>query len=126
MVIIDNFSQFGWTTPLRSKNAQPLKDPFDNLLISSKRKQFFLIESDCDKEFYNSLFQEFLIKINIQLYSRNSSFGSVFADRFNCTKRVLLKRPVFEKGDGNCTIVLPAITNKHINRVYTSTKLTPI
>ena len=124
LVTIDNFSKFGWTTPLKNKNAQTIKDSFENILISSKGKPN-LIESDRGKEFYNNIFQEFLNKNNIKLYSRNSSYGAVFAERFNRTIRDLLKRPVFEKGDGNWIDVLPTITKQYNNRIHSSTKLSP-
>ena len=96
LVIIDNFSKYGWTQPLKNKNAQTIKDSFENISISSKTKPN-LIETDRDRGFYNSIFQDFLNKNDIKLYSRNSSFGAVFAERFNRTIRDLLKRPVFEK-----------------------------
>ena len=99
LVIIDNFSKFGWTVPLKNKNAQTIKDSFENILIISKRK-LNLIENDHGKEFYNNIFQDFLNKNNIKIYSRNTSLGAVFAERFNRTIRNLLKRPVFENGDG--------------------------
>ena len=38
LVAIDNFSKFGWTIPLKNKNAQTIKDSFENILINSKRK----------------------------------------------------------------------------------------
>ena len=94
-------------------------------MISSKRSPN-LIESDRGKEFYNNIFQDFLNKNNIKLYSRSSSYGAVFAERFNRTIRDLLKRPVFEKCDGNWIDVLPTITKQYNNRIHTSTKLTPI
>ena len=125
LVIIDNFSKFGWTVPLKIKNAQTIKDSFENILINSKRKPN-LIETDRGKEFYNIIFQDFLNKNVIKLYSRNSSYGAVFAERFNLTIRNLLKRPVFEKGDGNWIDVLPTITKQYNNRIHSSTKLTPI
>ena len=124
LVTIDNFSKFGWTIPLKNKNAQTIKDSFENILINSKRKPT-LLESDRGKEFYNNIFQEFLNKNNIKLYSRNSSLGAVFAERFNRTIRDLLKRPVFEKGDGNWIDVLPVITKQYNNRIHSSTKLSP-
>ena len=125
LVVIDNFSKYGWTIPLKNKNAQTIKDSFENILITSKRKPN-LIESDRGKEFYNNIFQDFLNKNNIKLYSRNSSYGAVFAERFNRTIRDLLKRLVFEKGDGNWIDVLPTITKQYNNRVHSSTKLTLI
>ena len=124
LVTIDNFSKFGWTTPLKNKNAQTIKDSFENILISSKRKPN-LIETDRGKEFYNNIFQEFLNKNNIKLYSRNSSYGAVFAERFNRTIRDLLKKIVFEQGDGNWIDILPTITEQYNNRRHTSTKLSP-
>ena len=125
LVVIDNFSKFGWTSPLKNKNAQTIKDSFEKILLSSKRKPN-LIETDRGKEFYNNIFQDFLNKNDIKLYSRNSSYGAVFAERFNRTIRDLLKKPVFEKGDGNWIDALPTITKQYNNRVHSSTNLTPI
>ena len=62
----------------------------------------------------------------MKLFSRNSSYGAVFAERFNRTIRDLLKKPVFEKGDGNWIDILPTITEQYINRIHSSTKLSPI
>ena len=59
LVIIDNFSKFGWIVPLKVKNAQTIEDSFENILISSKRKPN-LIETDHGKEFYDNIFQDFL------------------------------------------------------------------
>ena len=114
LVVIDNFSKFGFTSPLKNKNAQTIKDSFENILISSKRKPG-LIETDRGKEFYNNIFQDFLKKKNIKLYSRNSSYGAVFAERFNRTIRDLLKKPVFGKGDGNWIDILQSITKQYNN-----------
>ena len=125
LVIKDNFSKFGLTVPLKNKNAQTIKDSFENILISSKRNPN-LIETDRGKEFYNNIFQDFLKKNNINLYSRNSSFGAIFAERFNRTIRDLLKKIVFEQADAKWIDILPTITKHYNNRIHSSTKLTPI
>ena len=124
LVTIDNFSKYGWTIPIKNKNAQTIKDSFENILISSKRKPN-LIETDRGKEFYNNIFQDFLNKNNIKLYSRNSSYGAVFAERFNRTIRDLLKKIVFEHGDAKWIDILPTITKQYNNRIHSSTKLSP-
>ena len=99
-VIIDNFSKFGCTIPLKNKNGQTIKNSFENIIKSSKRKPN-LIESDRGKEIYNNIFQDFLNKNNIKLYSRKNSYGVVSAETLNRTFRDLFKRLVFEKCDGN-------------------------
>ena len=39
LVVIDNFSKFGWTVPLKNKNAQTIKDSFENISENSKKNQ---------------------------------------------------------------------------------------
>ena len=125
LVFIDNFSKFGWTVPLKNKNAQTIKESFENILINSKRKPN-LIESDRGKEFYNNIFQDFLNENNIKLYSRNNLYGAVFAERFNRTIRDLLKKIVFEQSDAKWIDILPKMTKQYTSRIHSSTKLTPI
>ena len=48
LVILDNFSKFGWTFPLKKKTAITKTNAFENILISPKRKPI-LIETDRDK-----------------------------------------------------------------------------
>ena len=124
LVIIDKFSNYGWTIPLQNENASTIKNSFENILKNSKRFPN-LIESDRGKEIYNNIFQDFLNKNDIKLYSRNSSYGAVFAERFNRTIRDILKKPVFEKGDGNWIDILPTLTKQYNNRIHSSTKLSP-
>ena len=79
LVVIDNVSKFAWPVPLKIKNAQIIKDSYENFLINSKRKPN-LIGSDRGKKFFNNTFQNFLNNNHIKHYSRISSFGSVFAE----------------------------------------------
>ena len=125
LVVIDNFSKYGWTVALKNKSSQIIKDSIENILINWKRKPD-LIETDKRKEFYNKIFQNFFNNSNIKHYPRNKSLGAVFAERLDKTLRSLLKKPVFEKGDGNWIDVLPTITKQYNNRVHSSTKRTTI
>ena len=125
LVVMDNFSKFGWTVSLKNKNAQTIKESLENILISSKRKPN-LIETDRGEGYYNNIFQNFLNQNNIKLYSRNTSLGAVFAERFNRTIGDLLKGVVAEKGDANWVDVLLTKTKQYINGIHSSTRLTPI
>ena len=125
LVIIDNSSNFGWTIPLKNRSAPKIKDTFENILINSKRKSK-LIETERGKEFFNNTVQNLLNKKNNKHYSRNTSVGAVFAERFNKTIKNLPKRLAFEKRDGKWIDILPTITKQYNNRRHSSTKLTPI
>ena len=79
LVIIDNFNKFGFTIPLKYINALTKKDSSEKILIKSKRKPD-LIVTDRGKELSNNIFQDFLNKNNIKIFSRNSSLVAVFAE----------------------------------------------
>ena len=55
LVVICNFSNFGWTIFLKNKNAHTRKDSIENIPIFPKRKPK-LIETDRGKEFSHRLF----------------------------------------------------------------------
>ena len=96
------------------KIAQTIKDSFENIVESSKRKPN-LIDTDHGGDFVNKIFKDFLNENNIKRYSRCISLGAVFAERFNRTIRDLLKRQVFERGDANWIDVLPTKTKQYNN-----------
>ena len=60
LLVIDSFSKFGWTIPLKYKNAQTITNSFENFLIISKRKPTF-VKIDRAKEIQNNIFRNFLI-----------------------------------------------------------------
>ena len=71
------------------------------------------------------MFQDLINKNNIKIYSKNSSYGAVFAEHFNRTFRDPLKKIVFQQGDAKWIDVIPTITKQYNNRVHSSTKLSP-
>ena len=125
LVIIDNFSKFGWTIPLKNKFAQTITDEVSNLINKSKRKPNFIETGDW-KEFVNKTFNDFLKLKDIERYSRYTNKGAVFAESFNRTIRNLLKKPVFEKGNANWLDELAIVIKKYNNTNHHSTKMTPI
>ena len=82
LVVIDNFSKFGWTIPLKNKYAQSITDAFSQIIKTSRRKPN-LLETDDGKEYVNKIFNEFLNTNMIKSYSRYTDEGAVFAERFN-------------------------------------------
>ena len=67
-------------------------------------------------------FETYLKSQKIKRYSRYTSKGAVFAERFNRTIRNLLKKPVFENGDANWIDTLDSIIKKYNNTMHSSTK----
>ena len=55
LVVMDNFSKFGWTIPLKNEEALTIKDSFKNMLIITKRTPK-LIETDRGKKIYKNIY----------------------------------------------------------------------
>ena len=125
LVIVDNFSKFGWTIPLKNKYSQSITDAFSQIMKTSKRKPN-LLETDDGKEYVNKIFNEFLNNNKIKRYSRYTDKGAVFAERFNRTIRNLLKKPVFLAGNADWLSELPSVIKQYNNTIHHSIKMTPI
>ena len=124
LVVIDNFSKFGWTIPLKNKFSQSISDAFSEIIKSSNRKPN-LLETDDGKEYVNKIFTEILNNNKIKRYSRYTDKGAVFAERFNKTVRNLLKKPVFEKGKADWLSELQSVIKKYNNTIHHAIKMTP-
>ena len=125
LIVIDNFSKFGWTIPLNNKYAQSITDAFSQVAKTSGRKPH-LLETDDGKEYANKIFNEFLNNNIIKRNSRKTAFGAVIAERFNKTIGNLLKKRVFEKGKADWLSELPPVIKKNNNTIHSSMKMKPI
>ena len=124
LVVVDNFSKFCWTIPLKNKFSQSITDAFSEIIKSSNRKPN-LLETDDGKEYVNKIFNEFLNNNKIKRYSRYTDKGAVFAERFNKTVRNLLKKPVFLAGEASWINELPSVVKQYNNTIHHSIKMTP-
>ena len=124
LVVVDNFSKFGWTIPLKNKYAQSITDAFSQIIKTSRRKPN-LLETDDGKEYVNKNFSEFLNNQNIKRYSTNTALGAVFDERFNRTLRNLLKKPVFLAGNADWLSELQSVIKQYNNTIHHSIKRTP-
>ena len=124
-VIIDSFSKYLLTTPLKNKFSKTITDEFSIILTKSKRRPLKL-ESGRGTDFYNSIFQNFLKVKNIQHYSPFTDRGPSIAERVNGTLRSLIKKPIFLAGNAGWLNELPSVIKKYNNNIHHSTKMTPI
>ena len=125
LVVVDNFSKYGWTIRLKNKNAQSITDAFSQIIKTSRPKPN-LVETDDGREYVNKLFNDFLNNIKIKRYSRYTNKGAVFAERFSRTIRNLLKKPIFLKRNADWLSELLSVIKQYNNCIHSSKKMTPI
>ena len=83
-------------------------------------------EGDRGKEFYNSIFQNFLKVKYIQHNSRFTDKGPSIAESVIRTIRNFLKKPIFEKRNADWLSELSSVIKKYNNTIHSSTNMTPI
>ena len=113
-VVIDNFFKY--------THGETIGKNFSRTPSTSKRKPLKLV-SDRGKEWYNSVFQNFLNFENIHHYSRFTDKGPSIAEKVIRIVRNLLKKAVFY---ANWLFELPSVIKKYNNSIHHSIKMTPV
>ena len=118
--IIDLYSRYAWSIPIKNKTGKSIVKAFDS--INQKPKKLWV---DNGSEFYNKIFKKWLNDNNIEMYSTFNEGKAVVIERFNRT----LKNKMFKYFTANGTYkyidILSSLINEYNNKKHSSTKLSP-
>jgi len=90
LTIIDVLSKHGWAIPIKNKKPETVRDAFQHVLKTSRRKPWNLM-TDRGKEFIGKPFQDFLKKSDIiHAVSNSPDVKAANAERFNRTLKTRL------------------------------------
>lgn len=84
LTIIDVLSKYAWAVPLKSKSDYETAKAVAKIICESKRCPKNL-QTDEEKEFYNTNVQQLIKKHDINHYSTYSPIKASVVERFNCT-----------------------------------------
>ncbi|XP_057671341.1 uncharacterized protein LOC130903096 [Diorhabda carinulata] len=79
LVVIDCFSKFVWTRPLKTKTAEEITRAFSSIIKGGRMPKN--VQSDQGTEFYNTKFKTLMKKHNINHYSTFSTKKAAIAER---------------------------------------------
>ena len=82
--VIDVFSKFVWSVPIKDKTGKTITNTFQSIGKTSKRKPNKL-RVDNGSEFHNNVFKKWLVENEIEMYSKFNEGKAVFIKRFNRT-----------------------------------------
>lgn len=80
LIIIDCFSKYVWTVPVKTKTKQEITSSFQHVLHKSRRLPINL-QTDMGKEFYNDCFQKLMKQYKINHYSTYSTKKASIIER---------------------------------------------
>ena len=124
LVLIDVFSKYAWTRPLKNKSSSVVARAFADIFNTSKKSPQKLW-TDRGTEFYNASVREIFKQYNVQLYSTFNEPKSMVAERFIRTLRqkiesnyILTHNPVWYD-------ILPELVREYNNSYHRSISMTP-
>ena len=122
--IIDVFTRYAWSIPLKDKTAKSILEAFKSILRDSGGKPNRLW-TDKGSEFYNKDFIKFLKSNDISLYSTFGEHKASSVERFNRTLKTLMWKRFSEEGTRRWIDMLPELMKEYNNRKHSVIKMTP-
>jgi len=127
LIVIDVFSRYVWTVPLKNKQAETVVSGFQEIFACTDRRCDDLI-SDNGKEFKNNKLKRFLKSHDINLYhTRNPDTKCSVSERFIRTLRLWLQK-VFthQENDRYIDHVLADVTHAYNHKYHRTLKMSPV
>lgn len=123
LVIINCFSKYAITVPLKSKSGLEVKQALEPILIKYPMKHF---QTDKGTEFFNSSVSTLLKKYNINHYFTYSEKKASIVERVNRTIKNLMWRKFSAQGSYKWLSLLPKLVNTYNNTFHRTIGMKPV
>jgi hypothetical protein len=122
--VIDVFSKYAWSIPLKDKTGITTLNAFKEIVKSSGRipKHIWV---DQGKEFYNKNVDEWITENNIIRYSTYGEHKSAVVERFNRTLKEIMWKRFTAENTRTWINMLDKLLLEYNNRLHSTIKMTP-
>lgn len=125
LTVIDMFSKFAWTVPLKNKSSLTLKNAF--ISIFSKGRIPLKLQTDQGTEFTNKMLQEFLKDNHVHYFTTtNINIKCSVVERFNRTLKTKMFKYLTAHSTKRYIDVLGSLTDSYNQSKHSTTKMRPI
>ena len=107
--VIDCFSKYAWSVPLKTKFAIDVAEAFEKILLESEPRKPKLLHCDRGSEFIGKAFKTMLKRHDIRMYHTFSELKSSIVERFNRTLNEKLKIQFEVTGNFKWLNILPDV-----------------
>jgi len=122
--VIDLFSKYVYSIPLKSKSQHEVANAFEKLFNNNKPDELW---TDQGSEFINKTFKKFLTDHNIELYHVHNERKASVIERFNRTLGEMIERHLTTTNSKNDINKLQYFIDEYNNNnIHSTIKLTPL
>ena len=127
LVVIDCFSRYAWTRPLRTKTAEESANALNSILSKMPyRPRFFASDQGNEFSIANEFLRKVLVdKFKLKVYTLKGRTKSSIVERWNRTFKTRLERYFTASNSRNWVKVLQNFTNNINNTINRSTDYAP-
>lgn len=124
LTVIDTFSKFAWTVPLKTKTAPETTQAMEDIFQLGRVPKN--LQTDDGKEFFNKYFGKLMIKYKVNHYSTYSRMKASIIERFNRTLKGMMWKEFSFNGSYNWLNIYKDLTNSYNRKVHRTIKMPPI
>lgn len=124
LVVIDCFSKYLWTTPLKTKTAGEVSRAMESILRYGRKPKN--LQTDAGKEFYNRDFAQLMKSSGINHYSTYSTVKASIAERVIRTVKEKLYKQFSMRGKFKWIDILDDITDTYNTSKHRTIAMKPI
>lgn len=126
LVVIDIFTKYVWTRPVKNKNSTTVRDALEDIIASSPYGAPRSIHSDEGKEFTNVVCKSLYSKYGINFYQTYTAMKASIVERVIRTLKQKLFRLFTIQHNRKWLNILPKVTNEYNNSKHSAINMKPI
>ena len=123
LLIIDTFSRYVWTVPMRSKSSKETTAAFETVFKEGRSPD--ILRTDSGGEFKSFALKKILDEENILHFFAQGETKANFSERAIQSIKMILTKDIYERQNKEWVSRLPAITLGYNNSVHRSTGMAP-
>lgn len=123
LTVIDVFSKFAWTVPVKLKTGKCVSEAMESILKQKRVPKN--LQTDRGKEFYNKDFEKLMKRYKIHLYSTYSNLKASICERFNRTLKSRMWKMFSLRGTYKWLDILQDITHQYNNSQHRTIGMKP-
>ena len=98
LTVIEVFSKFAWAVPVHSNDANAITSAFDQVLMAAHPRHPRRLQTDKEKEFFNSDFLLLMKSNGIQHFASESEQKAAVVERFNRIIKTRIWTYLYDRG----------------------------
>jgi len=122
-MVLDVFSKYGWTVPLKDKKGEAVAKAFQEIFKEGRKPEYLRTEKG--KECYNKHLKDLFQKHNITLYFTENEEKSSVCERWNRTIKTKMWKQFTVQGNTQYLDIPPKILKQCNNTKHSSIKMKP-